>query len=218
MSLIDVNFRGRRAEGVARLARIGGPAALDTVPAERREYSPMLYAYALAGMPTEAAAVLDRMERQAPDTMQRRQRKVELAYARAEVALVRKDAPAALRWDDSTRTRGDGTSAYCLPCTEILRARIYDTQEQPDSVLQILDRYLDQNEPSRVETNEADFLFLPWALKRSGELHAAAGHVRKAVDRYESLITLWNKADADMQPTVRDLRARVSSLRERLPR
>jgi len=218
VSLIDVNFRGRRAEGVARLARIGGPAALDTVPAERREYSPMLYAYALAGMPTEAAAVLDRMERQAPDTMQRRQRKVELAYARAEVALVRKDAPAALRWADSTRTRGDGTSAYCLPCTEILRARIYDTQEQPDSVLQILDRYLDQNEPSRVETNEADFLFLPWALKRSGELHAAAGHVRKAVDRYESLITLWNKADADMQPTVRDLRARVSSLRERLPR
>ncbi len=217
LSLIDVNFRGRPAEGVARLARVGGPAALDAMPPDQREYMPMLYAYALAGKATDAAAVLERMLRTAPDTMQRRQRKVELAFARAEVALARKDFPAALRWADSTRTRGDGTSAICVPCTEVLRARIYDTQEQPDSVLRILDRYLDTIDPARVEENGGDFLFLPWALKRSGELHAATGHVRKAVDRYESLITLWNKADTEMQPTVRDLRARVASLRERLP-
>ena len=217
-SLADVNFRGRAADGLARLARIGGVAALDSVSTERRDYAPMLYAYALAGRATEAAGVLARMERMATDTLKRRQQKVSLSFARAETALARKDAAAALRWADSTRTRGDGTAAYCLPCTEILRARIYDMQEKPDSVLQILDRYLDVNEPSRVEENEADFLFLPWALKRNGELHAAAGHIRKAVDRYESLIVLWNKADADMQPTVRDLRARVAELRERLPR
>ena len=217
-ALIDVNFRGRAADGLARLERIGGVAALDTVPEERREYSPMLYAYALAGKPAEAAAVLTRMERMVPDTMRQRQAKVGLSFARAELALARKDAATALRWADSTRKRGDGTAAYCQPCTEVLRARIYDTIEQPDSVLQILDRYLDISDPSRVEENEGDFLFLPWALKRSGELHASAGHIRKAVDRYELLIVLWNKADADMQPTVRDLRARVASLRERLPR
>ena len=158
------------------------------------------------------------MERMVPDTMRQRQAKVDLSFSRAEVALARKDAVTALRWADSTRTRGDGTAAFCWPCTEVLRARIYDTQEQPDSVLQILDRYLDISDPSRVEANEGDFLFLPWALKRSGELHASAGHIRKAVDRYELLIVLWNRADADMQPTVRDLRARVARLRERLPR
>ncbi len=217
-SLIDVNFRGRATEGLARLTRLGGATALDTVPKEQRDYTSMFYAYALAGRATEAEAVLSRMERMAADSVHRRQQKVYLSFARAEVALARKDAPAALRWADSTRTRGDGTAAYCLPCTEVLRARIYDTAEQPDSVLQILDRYLDLSEMSKVEENEADFLFLPWALKRSGELHAAAGHIRKAVDRYESLILLWKDADADMQPTVRDLRARVASLRERLPR
>ncbi len=217
LSLIDVNFGGRPAEGVARLDRAGGPLALDAMPPDQRQYMPMLYAYALAGKATDAAAVLERMLRTAPDTMQRRQRKVEFAFARAEVALARKDFPAALRWADSTRTRGDGTSASCMPCSEILRARIYDTQEQPDSVLRILDRYLDTIDPARVDGVAGDVLFLPWALKRSGELHAAAGHVRKAVDRFESLITLWNKADPKAQPTVRDLRARVVSLRDRLP-
>ena len=217
-SLADVSFRGRMAEGLARLERIGGVAALDTVPVERRDYAPMLYAYALGGKPTEAALVLARMERSVTDTMLRRMRKVRMGFANAEVALARKDTDAALKWAETTRTRGDGTAAYCLPCTEILRARAYDLTDQQDSVRSILDRYLDFNEPSRVEENESDFLFLPWALKRSGELHAAKGNIRMAVDRYESLILLWNKADADMQPTVRDLRARVAFLRERLPR
>jgi len=125
LSLIDVNFRGRPAEGVARLDRAGGPAALDAMSPDQRQYMPMLCTYALAGKATDAAAVLERMP--------------------------------------------------------------------------------------------GDLLFLPWALERSGELHAAAGHVRKVLDRYESLITLWNNADPEMQPTVRDLRARVVSLRERLP-
>ncbi|MES3034712.1 MAG: protein kinase [Gemmatimonadota bacterium] len=217
-SLIDINFRGRASDGLARLARFGGPAALDTLPEDRRDYLPMLYAYALAGRATEATAVLARLERRSADSTRRRQAKVGLAYVRAEVALARKDAAAALRWADSSRTRFDGTAAYCQPCTEVLRARIYDSIEQSDSVRQILDRYLDLSEPARVSENEADFLFLPYALKRSGELHAAAGNIRKAVDRYESLIVLWNKADSEMQPTVRDLRARVASLRERLPR
>ncbi|MBC7842189.1 MAG: hypothetical protein H7099_07745, partial [Gemmatimonadaceae bacterium] len=218
LSLADIVFRGRAAAGLARLERIGGVAAMDTIPDVRRDLAPMFYSYARAKRPTEAAAVLSRMEREYSDTLRQRQRKVNFAMARAELALARRDYPAALRWADSTRMRGDGTVANCAPCTEILRARIYDEQEQPDSAMQLLDHYLDVSEPARVEENETDFLNLPWALKRSGELHAAAGHVRKALDRYESLIMLWNKADEEMQPTVRDLRARVASLRERLPR
>ena len=217
-SVADVIFRGRAADGLARLERIGGVAALDTIPLERREYTPLFYAYARAGKADEAAAVLQRMERTAADTGLRRQRKVDFAMARAEIAAARGDLPAALRWADSSRVRGDGTTALCLPCTEIIRARVYDAQDRADSALVILDRYLDLDEPTRVEESETDFLNLPWALKRSGELHAGAGHVRKAIDRYESLISLWNKADDEMQPTVRDLRARVAGLRERLPR
>jgi hypothetical protein len=123
-----------------------------------------------------------------------------------------------LRWADSTRTRGDGTAAYCAPCTTILRARIFDAMERPDSLMRVLDDYLDHNETARVEENEADFLHLPWALKRSGELHEATGNLRKAIDRFESLAVLWKNADPEMQPTVKDLRLRVVRLRERLPR
>lgn len=218
ISLADVVFRNLVQDGVARLDRMGGVAILDSVAPEERDYAPLLYVYARAQRPAEAASVLARMEREATDTTLRRQRKVNLAFARAEVAIARGNLPAALRWADSTRTRGDGTVFVCVPCTEILRARIFDAMERPDSLNRILDDYLDHNEESRVEENEADFLHLPWALKRSGELHEAAGDLRMAIDRFELLAVLWKNADPEMQPTVKDLRLRVIRLRERLPR
>ena len=46
------------------------------------------------------------------------------------------------------------------------------------------------------------------ALKRSGELYEAKGDRAKAADRYRRFVELWKDADPELQPGVREVRAR----------
>ncbi|MFL5516744.1 MAG: hypothetical protein ACJ8DJ_11345, partial [Gemmatimonadales bacterium] len=50
------------------------------------------------------------------------------------------------------------------------------------------------------------------ALKRAGELSEAKGDRAKAADRYRRFVDLWKNADPELQPGVRDVRARLAKL------
>ncbi len=50
------------------------------------------------------------------------------------------------------------------------------------------------------------------AYKRLGELYEAQGDREKAVEYYDQFVELWAEADSELQPVVRDVRARIARL------
>jgi tetratricopeptide (TPR) repeat protein len=50
------------------------------------------------------------------------------------------------------------------------------------------------------------------AYKRLGELNEARGDRAKALEYYGRFVDLWTDADPDLQPVVRDVRARLARL------
>ena len=50
------------------------------------------------------------------------------------------------------------------------------------------------------------------SLKRLGELYEAKGNRKKAADYYGRLVDLWKDADPELQPGVREVRARLGRL------
>ncbi|MCZ6746746.1 MAG: tetratricopeptide repeat protein, partial [Acidobacteria bacterium] len=57
-----------------------------------------------------------------------------------------------------------------------------------------------------------DWRYLPATLRRLGELYEERGDRQKAVEYYSRFVDLWTDADADLQPTVEDIRGRVARL------
>jgi hypothetical protein len=58
----------------------------------------------------------------------------------------------------------------------------------------------------------SDALWRPWLHRRLGDLYEGRGERDKAVDRYNRFVELWKNADADLQPQVREVRARLARL------
>jgi len=50
------------------------------------------------------------------------------------------------------------------------------------------------------------------AARRLGELYEARGDIAKAIASYEEFVTLWKNADAELQPQVADIKARIARL------
>ena len=50
------------------------------------------------------------------------------------------------------------------------------------------------------------------AYKRLGELYEARGDREKAVEYYSGFVDLWQGADEELQPVVRDVRGRIARL------
>jgi tetratricopeptide (TPR) repeat protein len=49
-------------------------------------------------------------------------------------------------------------------------------------------------------------------FKRLGELYEERGQLDKARDYYGRFVELWKDADAELQPSVREVRAKLSEL------
>ena len=57
-----------------------------------------------------------------------------------------------------------------------------------------------------------DQTWLAGSHKRLGELYEAKGDAAKAADHYRKFITLWGKADPELQPQVAEARRRLVKL------
>jgi hypothetical protein len=60
--------------------------------------------------------------------------------------------------------------------------------------------------------NSGDAQFVAGAYKRAGELAEARGDVAKAIVNYQKFVDLWSDADPELQPSVREVRARLARL------
>ena len=87
--------------------------------------------------------------------------------------------------------------------------RAHDLAGRPDSAIVWLERF--------VATPDADMdfsaLYDAGSYKRLGELYEAKGNSAKAVANYEKFVDLWKDAEPALQPSVREVRARLDRLR-----
>jgi tRNA A-37 threonylcarbamoyl transferase component Bud32/tetratricopeptide (TPR) repeat protein len=130
------------------------------------------------------------------------------SYADALVSL------AADKFDDALVKLADA-DAKLLQCTECLavsRFRAFDRLNRPDSAIAAGEAYLAIQRPGDINSHA---LFRAGVLQRLGELYEAKGMPDKALAHYQNFLNLWKDADPDLQPRVRDVRARVERLRRR---
>ena len=99
-----------------------------------------------------------------------------------------------------------GVAAYGLPVGLALASG-----QQPDSAITMLEQYLASTLPAHTRGYGA--LFDAVVLERLGALYEDKGNKALALRNYETLLALWKNADPELQPVVRDVRARVERLR-----
>ncbi|MGE3525784.1 MAG: protein kinase, partial [Gemmatimonadales bacterium] len=203
-----------RAATVARLLGSGGQAraildsALQThplasIPAIERPYSSLAYAWAVAGEPGRARQLLSEQEARVPAGVYR-QDFGRLAAA-GEAALAEKKASEALR-----QFRAWRDASGCSNCGFDGIGRAFEMAGQPDSARQAYER--EYRTPGSLLRIHDDFLSQASVARRLGELAEADGDRQKALEYYTHFLDLWDKADPELQPAVRDVRARVAEL------
>ncbi|WP_353267516.1 protein kinase [Gemmatimonas sp.] len=99
-----------------------------------------------------------------------------------------------------------GIGSYGIPTALSLSAT-----GQADSAIVVFEKYLSSTLPTH--TRGSGPLFDAVALERLGSLYEDKGNKAKALQYYETLLALWKNADPELQPVIRDLRARVERLR-----
>jgi tetratricopeptide (TPR) repeat protein len=128
--------------------------------------------------------------------------------AAGEVALAEgrtRDAIAAYRrWYDESG---------CATCGLFEIASVYDRGAQADSAVVTYEQIVSTPGLWGLFDN---FYTLAPTYKRLGELYEARGDRAKARDYYGRFVDLWKDADPELQPVVRDVRARLARLASEL--
>lgn len=167
---------------------------------EDRAVPPRAWTRAILGDPAGARRVLAEQPDFLPkDSLFRK-------FVDGEIALAEGNAAEAVRLIRPTI----GKELFCAVCGMGALARAYDALGQRDSVLAIYTRLLD----SRITNGRLneDALERAQALKRTGELLEERGDARGALARYREFVELWDSADVELQPVVREVRDRITRL------
>jgi eukaryotic-like serine/threonine-protein kinase len=128
-------------------------------------------------------------------------------YSIGQVARLRRDFDSALSTLEALRTRCPG----CRANSSYEIARTYDDMDRPDEAIAAYERSLGHHDPYRL----IDIILLPHALKRLGELYDQRGDADNALRYYALFLANRTGADAELQPAVRLVQARVAALRAR---
>jgi eukaryotic-like serine/threonine-protein kinase len=130
---------------------------------------------------------------------------------RGEIALAEGRFDVALRETYAADSLSDGKPHFCPPCIEARLGRAFDLAGMPDSAIVMWERYV--TTPNTFSWS-VDADFLAGAHKRLGELYEARGEPEKALSHYLQFVELWKDADPELQPKVREVRARITRLQD----
>jgi eukaryotic-like serine/threonine-protein kinase len=214
ISLIDAWFDTGRVRAVRRLDASLARTPLRSLAVDDRDYFRIASVYAIAGRPDRARAVLAQFDAEVKDTTLRRWFEPDRHHALAEIALAEgrpRDAIGEFRQGD---TRPDGPVEGCPICIYVALGRAFDQAGMADSAIVMLERYLSTPFWNRFSL-QADGMNLPAVYKRLGELYEERGDRAKAASYAAMFVELWKDADPELQPKVRDARARLVRLGDR---
>ena len=225
---------GPSARLAARVASaVAHPEFVAAAPSYR-PYFPIARAFARAGRPDRARAILARYQAEVTDTAVRRAAGPALHDVLGEILLAERrplEAAAEFRRGD---VAPDGPASNCMVCLAAALARAYDAAGDADSTIAAIERYLSVSpsarltsdspyaEPfstalSEVSGTRGDAIYLAPLSKRLGELYEAGGDVARAAQHYQTFLALWGDADPALQPAVTHVRRRLASLPARAP-
>lgn len=206
-------LRGQPAAALAELDAFLARNPLDSLDALDRPSFQLARFFAEAGRRARARQVVGAYERDVPRQFQGADRwsylrtlaVIHLAEGKPREALA--DLEGASLAPPSERFSFDDQLFPLADRPELARA--YDRAGQTDSAIAVYERYLAL--PSLGRT-VLDAFELPGALFRLAELCEARGDRSAAVRYYLRFAELWKDADAELQPRVREARARAARL------
>jgi tetratricopeptide (TPR) repeat protein len=203
LALIDVRYRNRPADALATVSAALAKHPLEALPAADRPYLSLATVYALARKPGEARRYLKEYEAAVPEQVRRSVPTRGLAYgAVAEAEGRPQDAIPAYR-------EVYASAGFCGVCGLPQMAAAYDHLGQTDSARSVYQRYVDTPAAAPWGVDRSQ---LAAAYKRLGELYEARNDRKQAVRYYEKFVDLWKDADAELQPGVKEVRARLAKL------
>jgi tetratricopeptide (TPR) repeat protein len=132
--------------------------------------------------------------------------------ARGEIALAEgrfDDAIAAFRI--STFSDSGNVEPLWQGRTNLRMARAFDKAGKADSAIAHFDAL--RRPGMRIGQLVTSPDGLPISARRLGELYEAKGDLAKAIENYEAFVDLWKNADAELQPQVTEIRARIARLK-----
>ncbi|HYD55230.1 MAG TPA: protein kinase [Gemmatimonadaceae bacterium] len=205
LALNDAWFRTDSARALRRLDGALAATPLARLPEADRPYNLVAAAYAMAGRPDRARAVLAQMRREIRDTALLRDR-APGAEATLGLVLIAEGKPlegvAALRRGD--RAPDGPTGNYLATLFHV--ARGFDRAALPDSAIAHYEQYLADPHTARIWEDQN---YLAATHKRLGELYEARGSRDKAIQHYATFVDLWKNADPELRPLVEDVRKRL---------
>ncbi|MEO6064755.1 MAG: hypothetical protein ABIP49_03105, partial [Lysobacterales bacterium] len=162
-------------------------------------------AYSMSHLPAQAREWMARYDRQA-DTLERTRTRDTHPDAQGWAALADNRPQDAIRYFRLALDAG----IECRPCARAQIGAAYDAAGQTDSTLAIYQELL-----ATRDFDNARMMVPTWEglmRRRTGELFEARGNGARALASYRSFVELMKNADDELQPQVRDIRARIARL------
>ena len=204
LATLDARYGSDRAAAARLLAAALSRYPLASLEPLDRPYLALISALALAGRVDEAKRLHREFESVVPDGMRR-------------LRLMRHAAKGAIAEADGRHE--DALEAYrawlvedgaCGLCGSYEIGTIHDRLGRSDSAVAAFERAV--GTPTMESARVLESYTLAPSLKRLGELYESRGDRRRAADAYGRFVDLWKNADPELQPAVREVRARLAQL------
>jgi tetratricopeptide (TPR) repeat protein len=204
LATLDARYGSDRAAAAGILATALSRYPLASLEPLDRPHLALIPAFALAGKADEAKRLHREFEAVVPEGMRRL--RLERHGARGAIAEAEgrhEDALEAYRaW-----LAEDGS---CGVCGSYELGTIHDRMGRSDSAIAAFERIA--GTPTIESARILESYSLAPSLKRLGELYESRGDRRRAADYYGRFVDLWKNADPELQPAVREVRARLAQL------
>ena len=204
IAYLDLRYRHAPARAVATMNAALTRFPLDKMAEADRQYDAIARLFADAAQPARARQFLD----QASQTRLGRQRAndADRGWTLGTVAIAEGRV-----WEGEIQIIRASENLECPICALPDLARSYEVAGKPDSAIATYERYLHAPYGARYDT---DALELGFAMRRLGELYEQQHDRVKAKEAYAGLLTLWSKADAELEPVLSDVRQRLAQIDE----
>jgi len=201
MAQVQLRLRGAAAANATANAALA-KHPLESIPATDRPYTSVAMTQAMTGHSDEARKLMAEYARVVPAGI--------VANDPDRLAVAGYIAMSDGHWADAVPAfQAARVENQCALCYLFEIAQSYDKLGQSDSARAYLERFISTGGIYRVYI---DALYRALTFQRLGELAEARGDKKAAVEYYEKLIDLWKNADPELQPIVKDARARVTRL------
>ncbi len=199
---MHATLRGDPDRAIAELDSALAIYPLDDMDAWDRPYAALIQAYTVTERPQEAMALLNDWATTAAMDVSRDEQRW-FYRSRGLIAATEGNVEEAVeafkRYDQD---------AACVPCALVALSRGFDLAGQTDSAIV----YYEQLAELPFRSLQWDHIALPAAYRRLGELYEERDDLDKAIEYYSEFVDLWQDADEELQPIVRDIRNRIARL------